>query len=47
VEILEKAIQESEARHLGELRGLAMQIRYLKANVESFRMDLSFVKASF
>ncbi|RPB25465.1 hypothetical protein L211DRAFT_836189 [Terfezia boudieri ATCC MYA-4762] len=50
VETLEKAIQESETRHLGELRGLARQIRYLKAKVErekGFRMDLSFVKSFF
>ena len=47
---VEKAIQESETRHLGELRGLAMQIRYLKAKIErekGFRMDLSFVKSFF
>lgn len=50
VDALEKAIQESEARHLGELKGLARQIRYLKAKVDrekGFRQDLSFTKSFF
>lgn len=50
VEALEKSIAESDARHVGELRGLARQIRYLKAKVareKNFRQDLSFAKSFF
>ena len=50
IEVLEKVITESESRHAGELKGLARQIRYLKAKVareQGFRQDLSFAKSFF
>lgn len=47
---LEKQVQESEERHRAEMKGLAKQIRYLRAKVSreaGFRADLSFSKNFF